>query len=479
MRNRMATPTHVGIVGSGPNGLAAAIAMAHAGFSTEVREAQPTPGGACRTMELTLPGFLHDFGSAVHPMAAGSPFFRELPLAEHGLSWIHHPAPLAHALDNGEVVTLERDMADAMEELGADGAAWRSLVEPLASEWERYSPELLRPLAHVPRHPLFMARFGALAAQPARLLACTRFRTERARALFAGLAAHSFLSLDAPFSAAVALILGAAAHAAGWPIPKGGAGSLTRALLGVLAEQGGVLHLDSPVASVNQFSEDRADDAIVLCDTGPRQLLTLARDRFPARFARGLTRFRHGPGAYKIDYALSEPIPWKAAACARAATVHVGGTLGEITRSERTMLRGRIPDNPFLLVAQPTLADPTRAPEGKHIAWVYCHVPYGSTEDAAPKIEAQLERFAPGFRECVLARSVSAPQRLASMDENLAGGDISGGAMDFAQLLLRPTWRGYHTPDPHIFLCSSSTPPGGGVHGMCGYHAAQAALQRW
>jgi phytoene dehydrogenase-like protein len=257
--------------------------MAHAGFTTEVREAQPTPGGACRSMELTLPGFLHDFGSAVHPMAAGSPFFRELPLAEHGLSWIHHPAPLAHALDHGEAITLERDLSDAMAELGEDGATWCSLVEPLASEWERYSSELLRPLVHVPIHPLFLARFGALAAQPARLLACTRFRTERARALFAGLAAHSFLSLDAPFSTAVALVLGAAAHAVGWPIPQGGAGSLTRALLSVLAEQGGVLHVDSPVRSVNQFSEDRADDAIVLCDTSPGQLRAPGSGMAPAR----------------------------------------------------------------------------------------------------------------------------------------------------------------------------------------------------
>jgi phytoene dehydrogenase-like protein len=476
---KLQAPTHVGIVGSGPNGLAAAIAMAHAGFTTEVREAQPTAGGACRTMELTLPGFHHDFGSAVHPMAAGSPFFRDLPLAAYGLTWVHHAAPLAHALDNGEAVTLERDLSDTVAELGADGPTWRSIVEPLASDWERLVPELLRPLQHVPRHPLFLAGFGALAAQPARLLACTRFRTERARALFAGLAAHSFLSLDAPFSSAVALVLGAAAHAVGWPIPQGGAGSLTRALVGVLGDQGGVLHLDSPVDSVNQFSEDREDDAIVLCDTSPRQLRALAGERFPARFSRGLTRFRPGPGAFKLDYALSEPIPWKARACLRASTVHVGGTLGEITRSERTMIRGRIPENPFLLVAQPTLADPTRAPEGKHIAWVYCHVPYGTIDDATQQIEAQMERFAPGFRECVLARSISGPQRLAAMDENLVGGDISGGAMDFAQLLLRPTWRGYQTPDPHIFLCSSSTPPGGGVHGMCGYHAAQAALRRW
>ncbi len=479
MRLSTRPPTHAGIVGAGPNGLAAAIVMAHAGFRTEVRETQTTAGGACRTMELTLPGFQHDFGSAVHPMAAGSPFFQALPLARHGLGWIHHPAPLAHVLDNGEAVTLERDLRDAVAELGVDGPAWRRLMEPLASEWERFVPELLQPLQHVPRHPLFLARFAVLAAQPARLLACTRFRTARARALFAGLAAHSFLSLDAPFSSAVALILGAAAHAVGWPIPRGGAGCLTEALLGVLRENSGVLRLGAPVLSLDELGEETRDDAILLCDTSPRSLAALAGQRFPAHFARKLARFRRGPGAFKVDYALSEPIPWANAACRRAGTVHVGGTLGEITRSERTMLEGRIPENPFLLVAQPTLADPSRAPAGKHIAWVYCHVPYNSTEDATARMEAQMERFAPGFRDCILARSISGPQRLAAMDENLAGGDISGGAMDLVQLLLRPSWRGYRTPDPHVFLCSSSTPPGGGVHGMCGFHAAHAALRRW
>jgi phytoene dehydrogenase-like protein len=475
MQSKTHAPDHVGVIGSGPNGLAAAIAMAHAGFSTEVREAQPEAGGACRTLELTLPGFHHDFGSAVHPMAAGSPFFRKLSLHNHGLTWLHHPAPLAHPLDDGTAVTLERDLTDTVAELGADGATWRRIVNPLVEHWDELAPELLQPLLHLPRHPFSMARFGVLAAVPARLLAASLFRTERARALFAGLAAHSFLSLDAPFSSAVGLVLGAAAHAVGWPIPQGGSGSITRSLIDVLQQERGILHTATPVHSVDDFG----DGAIVFLDTRAPALADLAGNRLPPMYRHKLARFRHGPGSFKLDYALSEPIPWRAAACRRAGTVHLGGTLGEITRSERSMLRGRVPERPFVLLAQPTLVDPTRAPEGKHIAWAYCHTPFGSAEDATAQIEAQIERFAPGFRECVLARSVSSPQRLQSLDANLAGGDISGGAMDLAQLLLRPTWRSYATPDPLLYLCSSSTPPGGGVHGMCGYHAAQAALDRW
>ncbi len=471
-------PTRVGVVGSGPNGLAAAVAMAGAGWPTEVREAQEVPGGACRSLPLTLPGFVHDFGSAVHPLAAGSPFFRTLPLHEHGLQWVHHPAPLAHPLDDETAVTLERNLDDAVAELGVDGAAWRGLVGPLVEHWDTLAPELLGPLPHLPRHPWLLARFGALAAQPARLLASVCFKTERARALFAGLAAHSFLSLDAPFSSAIALVLGAAAHAVGWPIPRGGSGSIPRALLGLLAARGGVVHTNAPVDSLDVFGP-HPEDAIVLCDVRPAQLVGLAGDRLPQRFRSKLERFRPGPAAFKIDYALREPIPWTAPACKRASTVHVGGTLGEITRSERTSLRGSCPKRPFVLVAQPTLADGSRAPEGKHIAWVYCHLPWASTHDATAEIEAQLERFAPGFRECVLARSISGPGRLEAMNANLLGGDISGGAMDVAQLLLRPTLRTYRTPDPRLYLCSSSTPPGAGVHGMCGYRAAQAALSAW
>jgi phytoene dehydrogenase-like protein len=468
-------PKQVGVIGSGPNGLAAAIVMARAGFTTEVREAQTTAGGACRTMELTLPGFQHDFGSAVHPLAAGSPLFQRLPLSDYGLEWLHHDAPLAHPLDDGTAVVLERNLEAAAEELGPDGAAWKQMMEPLVRHWEPMVDELLQPLLHIPRHPFLLGRFGWMAAQPARLLACTMLRTQRARALFAGLAAHSFLSLDAPFSAAIALVLGAAAHAVGWPIPRGGAGQLSQALIGVLHAEGGSLLTGLPVHDLNAFEQD----ALVFFDTTPAHMATIAGSRFPAGFNKKLNRFQPGPGAFKLDYALSEPIPWTAAQCRRAGTVHLGGTLEEIARSERAMLRGRLSDKPYVLVAQPTLADPARAPQGKHVAWAYCHVPHGYAGDATAQIEAQIERFAPGFKECILARSVSNPARLQSMDTNLRGGDISGGAMHLTQLLLRPTWRSYQTPDPHLFLCSASTPPGAGVHGMCGYHAAKKALQRW
>ncbi len=475
VKRKAGAPTRVEVVGSGPNGLAAAVAMVRAGFATEVREAQPELGGACRTLPLTLPGFVHDFGSAVHPLGAGSPFFRTLPLAEHGLRWLHHSAPLAHPLDDGTAVTLERDLDDTVEALGVDGKTWRAIVGPIVDQWDALAPELLQPLLHLPRHPLALARFGAFAAQPARLLASVLFRTERARALFAGLAGHSFQSLDAPFSSAIALVLGAAAHAVGWPIPRGGSGSITKALASALVQRGGAVHVSSPVRSLDELGET----AIVFFDTRPAQMLTLAGRRLPGMYARKLRRFRPGPGSFKLDYALREPIPWRAADCKRAGTVHLGGTLGEITRSERMMLRGRVPQRPFVLLAQPTLADPTRAPEGKHVAWAYCHVPFGSVEDATTQIETQIERFAPGFRECVLHRTVSGPKQLEALDANLQGGDISGGAMDPLQLLLRPTLSAYATPDPYLYLCSSSTPPGGGVHGMCGYHAARAALARW
>ncbi len=466
------------MVGSGPNGLAAAIALAQAGLDVEVFEAQPTVGGAARTLPLTLPGFRHDFGSAVHPLAAGSPFFNTLPLAEHGLRWLHHPAPLAHPLDDGTAVTLERDLGDAVEELGIDGRAWRRLMHPLVDQWPDFAAEILGPVLHLPRSPLLLARFGTFALAPAELLAKALFRSPRTRALFAGLAAHSFLSLSSPLSGAIGIVLGAATHAVGWPIPEGGAQAITDALVSVLSAHGGVLHTGAPVDSLEPGSGSRfASDAVTLCDVTPAQLLTLAGSRLPSGYRRTLARFQPGPAAFKLDYALSEPIPWRAAACRRASTVHLGGTLEEIAASESAMTRGVVSDRPFVLLAQPTLADPSRAPAERHIAWAYCHLPRGSAVDAATLIEAQIERFAPGFRECVLARSVSTPKTLEAQDANLVGGDISGGAMTLGQTLRRPSWRGYATPDKQLFLCSASTPPGAGVHGMCGFHAAQAALR--
>jgi phytoene dehydrogenase-like protein len=474
--------TRAFVIGAGPNGLAAAIALAQAGLPVEVFEAEPQPGGAARTMELTLPGFHHDFGSAVHPVAAASPFFSSLPLRGYGLEWIHSPAPLAHPFDDGTAITLERELDAAVEVFAADGKAWRGLVAPLVEHWAEFAQAILGPVLRVPRHPLRLAGFGLNALMPAALLAQRKFRSPRMQALFAGLAAHSFLALDEPVSASFGIVLGATAHIAGWPIPRGGAQAITRALIEHLSRLGGTLRTSCRVDSLASLAalpgEFDADSDLVLCDVMPRQLLRIAGERFTPPYNRALARYRQGPAAFKVDYALSQPIPWRAADCARAATVHLGGSLEEIAASEDAMRRGRCAERPFVLLAQPTLFDAGRGPEGKHIAWAYCHVPHASAFDMLPRLEAQIERFAPGFRDCVLARRVFRPADLEAMDANLVGGDIVGGAADWRQLLFRPTWRQYATPDRRIYLCSSSTPPGGGVHGMCGYHAARLALRR-
>jgi phytoene dehydrogenase-like protein len=461
------------VVGSGPNGLAAAIVLAQAGLQVEVFEAERQAGGGARTMELTLPGFHHDFGSAVHPMAAGSPFFSSLPLREHGLEWIHFPAPVAHPLDDGTAVMLEHDLGDAVRAFGEDGRAWERMVKPFVERWSEFAPEILRPLVSIPRHPLLLAKFGLRGLMPARFFANRAFRSERTKALFAGLAAHSFLTLDEPLTASFGIVFGVTAHAVGWPIPRGGSQSITNALCAYLETLGGTVTTSSRVDSLASLG----DFKVALCDVTPRQLLQIAGERLPPAYQRLLQRYRYGPAVFKVDYALSSPIPWKAAECARAATVHLGGTMDEVATSEYEMCQGRHAERPFLLVAQPTLCDVTRAPQGKHIAWTYCHVPHASTVDMLPRIEAQIERFAPGFRDCVLARRVLRPADLESMDANLIGGDISGGASDWRQFILRPTWRTYATPAKDIYICSSSTPPGGGVHGMCGYNAAKMALK--
>lgn len=462
------------VIGAGPNGLAAAIVLAQAGLEVEVFEAEPQLGGAVRTLELTLPGFHHDFGSAVHPMAAGSPFFTTLPLQDYGLEWIHSPATLAHPMDDGTAVLLERNFDDAQATLGEDGRAWRCLMEPLATHWAELTQDILRPLLALPRHPFLLARFGMDALPSANFVARRRFRTERARALFAGLAAHSFLRLDQPISASFGMVMGASAHAVGWPIPRGGSQSITNALAGYLATFGARIHISTRIENLRQLPP--CD--LTLCDLTPRQLLHISDKKFSSSYRKQLKMYRYGPGVFKVDYALANPIPWKAAECLRAATVHVGGTMQEIAASEAAMSQGRISERPFVLVAQPTLFDPTRAPEGKHIAWAYCHVPHGSTVDCLEHLENQIERFAPGFRDCVLARRIFSPASLETMDANLVGGDISGGAMDIRQFLFRPTWRQYGTPAHDVYLCSSSTPPGGSVHGMCGYNAARMALRR-
>jgi phytoene dehydrogenase-like protein len=461
------------VIGAGPNGLAAAIVLAQAGMRVDVLEAESMPGGAARTLELTLPGFLHDFGSAVYPLGAGSPFFASLPLINHGLEWIHSPAALAHPLDDGTAVMLERDLGEAKDSLGIDGPAWDKLMRPFVERWSEFAPEILRPVSFIPRHPWLMARFGMLALQPARVVA-RRFRSQRTQALFAGLAAHSFLSLDEPLSAAFAILMAVPAHAVGWPIPRGGAQSLTNALCRFLSTFESKLSTSSPVQNLSAL----ATYDLLLCDLTPRQLLKVGGQRLSDSYKRRLGRYRYGAGVFKVDYALSAAIPWKATSCLRAATVHLGGSFEEIATSEQEVRTGQHPDRPFVLLVQPSLFDTSRAPAGKHTAWAYCHVPNGSKLNMLEKLENQIERFAPGFRDCILARRVFSPADLESMDANLVGGDIGGGVMDVRQILFRPTWRHYGTSARDIYICSASTPPGGGVHGMCGYHAAKMALSR-
>ena len=465
------------VIGSGPNGLSAAIVLAQAGVDVQVYEAEEVPGGGARTLALTEPGFLHDFGSAVHPMAAGSPFFSTLPLGPYGLTWVHGHAPLAHPLDDGTAVMLEHDLADQGRELGEDALAWRSLVIPLVDNWEKFSQSALGPVLRVPRHPFLMARFGMVAFQPARKVALHHFARPRTRALFAGLAAHSFLSLDDPLSSAIALVLGAAAHKVGWPVPRGGSQSITNALIGTLKSAGGKIETSHRI-DASEFRRWNDPRTLTLFDTSPRQLVNIAGDYLTPGFRTLMERFKRGPGVFKIDYALSRPVPWLAAECHRAITVHLGGSFEEIADSEAAVSKGRYPERPFVLAAQPALFDPTRAPQGSYTFWAYCHVPNGCTFDMTERLESQIERFAPGFRDCVVARHVSTPVILEQMDANLLGGDISGGAMTMKQFLLRPSALTYETSAPNLFLCSSSTPPGGGVHGMCGYRAAKVALQR-
>lgn len=465
------------VIGSGPNGLSAAIVLARAGLAVDVYEAQQEAGGGARTLELTLPGFRHDFGSAVHPMGAGSPFFDSLPLADHGLQWVHGTAPLAHPLDDGTAVTLEHSLKDQELVLGEDGAAWREIMEPLATRWTDFVADAMGPVTKIPRRPMLMANFGRYAMQSARTLAKRHFRTERTRALFAGLAAHSFLSLEEALSPAVGLIIGAAAHVVGWPVARGGSQAISNALIGHLQRLGGEVHTGQRIDSLDAL-ETNTPRKPILCDVTPRQLLQIAGNRLQKTYRKAMQEYRYGAAAFKVDYALSSPIPWKARECLRSITVHVGGTFDDIAVSEYAARNGQTADRPFVLVAQPTLFDDTRAPEGKHVAWVYCHVPNGCAVDMTDRIEAQIERYAPGFRDCVLAKKVSPPAELERANENLVGGDINGGELSLRQFLFRPALGNYYTGTKGLYLCSSSTPPGGGVHGMCGYHAATMALRR-
>lgn len=465
------------VVGAGPNGLTAAAVLAGEGLSVRVLEANDAIGGGARSAALTEPGFVHDLCSAIHPMGAASPAFRALGLEAHGLAWAHPDAPLAHPLEDGRAAVLERSVEATAAALGgADGDAWRRTFAPLAAAAEDLFAAILGPPLRVPRRPLLFGRFGLLAVQSAHGFAARRFSGEAARALFAGCAGHSVLPLEAPFSAAIGLVLALAGHAVGWPCARGGSQRIAEALAAVARARGVEIETGRRVRTLADLPPARA----VLFDVTPRQILRIAGDRFHGRYRRALERFRYGPGVFKLDWALDGPIPWRAPACARAATVHVGGTLDEIAACERDAASGRPPERPFVLVAQQSLFDAGRAPPGKHTGWAYCHVPHGSTFDMTERIEAQIERFAPGFRDRILARARTAPADLERRNENCVGGDITGGQNDAAQVLARPIARlvPYATPDPRLFICSSSTPPGGGVHGMCGWFAARAALRR-
>jgi len=463
------------VVGSGPNGLAAAIALARAGRSVTVYEANHDIGGGARSAELTLPGFINDVCSAFHPMGAASPFFRALKLEEHGLEWIQPPAPLAHPLDDGTAVMLERSIDETARGLGADGHAYASLMSPLAESWADLYDEILGPIGHVPRHPFLLARFGLSAMRSARSLA-GRFRGERARALVAGVAAHSFLPLEHPFTAAFLLTIGLSGHTVGWPIARAGSGQIIRALTSLLASLGGVVVTDRRVQQMSDLPTARA----YLFDTSPAALAVIAGERLSSSYRRTLVRYRRGPGVFKLDYALDGPVPWTARECLRAGTVHLGGTFDEIAASEREVWRGQHPERPFVLIGQQSLFDDTRAPAGKHTLWAYCHVPNGSTTDMTARIEAQIERFAPGFGTRILKRVASTPADIERENANNAGGDIANGSHAGLQLLMRPriALDPYATSARDITLCSAATPPGGGVHGMCGYHGARSALRR-
>ena len=461
------------IIGAGPNGLSAAITLAQAGVATTVFEAADTVGGAARTAELTLPGFRHDVGSSVYPLGVASPFFRELPLERFGLRWIEPAAPMAHPLDDGSAVMLEHSIEVTAAGLGQDAAAWRWLMQPLVERWPELCSDILGPVVHVPRHPLLLARLGVFAMLPATALAKILFRGQRARALFAGCAAHSVRPLESVMSAAIGLVFGVTGQAAGWPIVEGGAQALSDALAAYFLSLGGEIRTGVRVSDLRELGDVDA----ILCDVAPRQMRQIAGERLSPSYAKKMERFAYGPGVFKVDWALSEAIPWRAGECMRAATVHVGGTMEEIAAAERAPWRGEVAARPFVLVTQPSLFDATRAPAGKHTAWAYCHVPNGWKGSALEAIEAQVERFAPGFRECVLARHVMGTQALEEGDANLVGGDISGGAMTVGQMVARPAMSLYRTGSKGLYLCSASTPPGGGVHGMCGHLAAVQALR--
>jgi len=460
------------VVGSGPNGLAAAIRLAQAGLKVVVLEAAETPGGGVRSAELTLPGFTHDICSSVFPMGYCSPFLSTLRLEQHGLQWVFPPVAAAHPFDDGTAALLHKSLEQTAAGLGTDGSGYEALFGNLVAHEEKLFAAALAPIRAL-KSPFLMAGFGLRAVRSVRMIAHAYFKTEKARGMFAGIGGHAMLPLEKLTSAASALILATAAHAAGWPFARGGSQNLTRALISILKSLGGEVMTEWPVTSLDELPESR----VVLLDVTPRQFLKIAGGRTPASYRRKLEKFRYGMGSFKIDWALSQPVPWKAPECRLAGTVHLGGSLDEISESERRAWRGEVSDRPYILFVQPSLFDSTRAPAGRHTAWGYCHVPNGYTGDMVEKIERQVERYAPGFRECVLARSVMGPKELELHNPNLIGGDIGAGAVTLGQLITRPTASLYRTPLKGVYLCSASTPPAPGVHGMCGYFAAEMALR--
>ncbi|MEM7371007.1 MAG: NAD(P)/FAD-dependent oxidoreductase [Bacteroidota bacterium] len=463
------------IIGSGPNGLSAAIELARNGVKPLVLEASETIGGGTRTAELTLAGFRHDVCSAVHPTGILSPYWQTLPLEEYGLEWIQPPASVAHPLDGEEAVLMSLDLEQTAENLGVDGKAWKRMLHPFLRHPQALLRDSLKPLG-IPQHPLLLARFGMKAMLPATTLANWQFKRHRAKALLAGNAAHSVLPLDMPFSSAVGLMFATMGHVVNWPVVKGGSENLHKALAAYLLSLGGDIQTSRPITQFDQLPEAKA----YLFNTDPFQLAAIAEAVLPKRYVRRLRRYNFGPGVFKLDWALSTSIPWSDPRCLKASTVHIGGSIEEIARSERAAWEGKHVDKPFVMLCQQSEFDASRAPDGQHTGYAYCHVPNGSSEDMTEVIERQIERFAPGFKDIILARNHMSTQSFAQYNANNVGGAITGGAADISQLFSRPVARlnPYSSPNPSIFLCSASTPPGGGVHGMCGYHAARSVLRR-